>query len=107
LPAEVTAARHVTNALQTLLAHVEASVFEPDVVVAAVVVADLLLEPQAASESTIATAATASGTSLGAPNIRAAHLFGAAATSSEPDETSPGSGTPRQCLCNRGILSGE
>jgi hypothetical protein len=31
----------------------------------------LLLEPQAAVESTIATAATASGTSLGDPNIRA------------------------------------
>src|SRR5579862_9150074 len=60
LPAEVTAARHVTNALQTLLAHVEVSVLEPDVVVAAVVAADLLLEPQAAVERTIATAATAS-----------------------------------------------
>ena len=71
LPAEVTAARHVTNALQTLLAHVEVSVFEPDVVVAAVVAADLLLEPQAAVESTIATAATASGSSLGGLNIRA------------------------------------
>ena len=49
LPAEVTAARHVTNALHTLFAHVEASaVAVPDVVVAAVVAADLFPDPQAA-----------------------------------------------------------
>jgi hypothetical protein len=74
LPAVVTAVRQVTNALQTLLAHADVSaVAPPPVVVAAVVVVavDLFPEPQAAVERTIATAAAASGSSLGAPNIRA------------------------------------
>ena len=75
LPAEVTAVRHVTNALHTLFAHVEVSAVAPDVVVvvvvAAVVAADLFPEPHAAVESTIATAAIASGHNLGSVNIGA------------------------------------
>ena len=99
-------ARHVTNALQTLLAHVEVSVLEPDVVVAAVVAADLLLEPQAACRKDDRNGGDQRGAAAWkARTYGQAHLFGAAETSSEPDETSPGR-VPRQCLCDRGIISG-